>query len=386
MLAAVASSVRRPISSASIAIATLMAFSVVLRTGVLGVGDYSDIVHLYRRDGLVDHPAPYFDYRLEYPVLTGAYVWVAGFVRWSAGAYFVASTAVLGALAVATVRMLERLPSVNPWLLAGAPAVAFWGVQNWDFLGIALLVAALLFHERGRDAAGAALLGLAVWAKFFPIVALPVVLAVRIAQGRGRAAVVVAAVFTGVTLLLNAPVAIEGIKDNAIQLRDGWTWFFVFSHDRAAAATIWSTLDLTMAEANRWSGLTLGLGLAVILALTVRGVHRGQGQLLLPAVGGALLLLFATGKVYSVQYTLWILVALALAGLPLRAMIAVTMVDVLLFVTLWGGLPQLGEPWPGTFLSVTRQVVTALLALWVMARIASCPDLRRDVRPLGSAA
>ena len=376
MPAAVPGDLRRSIGTASIAIATLMIVSVALRTGVFGVGDYSDIVHLYRRDGLVDHPAPYFDYSLEYPVLTGAFVWVVGFVRWSAGLYFVASSAILAALAVATVRMLERFPSVNPWLLAAAPAVAFWGVQNWDFLGIALLVAALLLHERGRNAAGAAVLALAVWAKFFPIVALPVVLALRIAQGRFRAAAIVALVFAGVTVLLNAPVAIE-VKDGAIQLRDGWTWFFVYSHERFAEATIWNSLDLTVGEANRWSAVTLGLGLTVLLGLTVRGVRRGQDLVLLPAVAGALLLLFATGKVYSVQYSLWVLLALALAGLPLRAMVAVAIVDILFFVTLWGGLRWLGEPWPGTFLTIVRQAGTAVLAAWVMARLA---------RPLGSAA
>ena len=128
--------------------------------------------------------------------------------------------------------------------------------------------------------------------------------------------------------------------------------------------------------------LTPGAGLGALLALTVRGVRHGQDLILLPAVAAALLWLFATGKVYSVQYSLWILLALALAGLPLRAMIAVSIVDVFLFVTLWGGLPWLGEPWPGTLLIAVRQALTALLAVWVMARIAS-PD--RD-RPLAAGA
>jgi hypothetical protein len=37
-----------------------------------------------------------------------------------------------------------------------------------------------------------AMLALAVWAKLFPVVVLPVVLAVRMAQGRVRAAAVIA--------------------------------------------------------------------------------------------------------------------------------------------------------------------------------------------------
>jgi hypothetical protein len=203
---------------------------------------------------------------------------------------------VLGALAVATVRMLERLPSTRPWLLAAAPAVAFWGVQNWDFLAIALLVAALLLHHRSDDAAGAAVLALAVWAKFFPVVVLPVVLVLRVAQGRARAAILVAAVFVAVTVLVNAPVALEGIEGGAVQLRDGWTFFFEFSRYRLPEATLWSALNVGVVEANRWSGVLLGVGLAALLGLVARAVRRGQ-DVLLPAAGAALLWFFATGKV-----------------------------------------------------------------------------------------
>jgi hypothetical protein len=45
------------------------------------VGAYSDISHLYFRDHLWQHPMPYFDYRFEYPVLTGLFVWLASFRR-----------------------------------------------------------------------------------------------------------------------------------------------------------------------------------------------------------------------------------------------------------------------------------------------------------------
>jgi hypothetical protein len=56
--------------------------------------------------------------------------------------------------------------------------------------------------------------------------------------------------------------------------------------------------------------------------------------------------------------------------MPLRAMLSVAVIDVLLFVTLWGGLRELGDPWPGTLLAANRQIYTALLAVWVMAKIA----------------
>jgi len=136
---------------------------------------------------------------------------------------------------------------------------------------------------------------------------------VRIAQGRPRAAALVATVFALVTLLLNAPVAIEGIEGGAVQLREGWTWFFEFSYDRGPGATLWSAPDVGVAEANRWSGVLLGLGLAAVLSLTVRGVRRGQ-DVLLSAAGAALLWLLPPARSTASSYSLWTLLALALAG------------------------------------------------------------------------
>ena len=351
------------------AMATLMTLSVVLRTGVFGgVGEYSDIVHLYRRDGLVDHPTPYFDYPLEYPVLIGAFEWVVGFVRWSAGLYFVASAAILGALGLATVRLLGEVRTANPWILAAAPAVVFWGVQNWDFLAIFPLVAALVLHLRGRDGWGAAALALGASAKLFPLVVLPVVLVVRAAQGRWRSAGVILVAFVSVTVAVNLPVAIDAGGGDGLGLRDQWTYFFEFSRDRLPMDTLWTELSATVPETNLASGLMLATGTVILLGLTVRCVRRGQDPLV-PAAAAALLWLFATNKVYSAQYALWIMLALALVAAPLRLVAVFVAVDILFFITLWGGLPWLGE-----LPTDLRQVVTAGLAAWVALRMARPGD------------
>ena len=151
------------------------------------VGAYSDISHLFFRDHIGAHPMPYFDFRFEYPVLTGLFVWVASFVHSSVAAYFFSSTVLLLGLGLATVWVLSRINGANPWLFAAAPALALYGTLNWDLLGICLLVIALLLFQRGRDGFAAGGLALATCAKFFPIVVLPIVLALRLAEGRRRA-------------------------------------------------------------------------------------------------------------------------------------------------------------------------------------------------------
>src|SRR2546423_489052 len=129
-------------------------------------GAYSDIAHLYFRDRLWLHPTPYFDYRFEYPVLTGCFVWLASAVAGgSLASYLLVSASLLAASGGAAVLAVRRVDGANPWLLAAAPAVAFYGVLNWDLFGVALLAIALVLLQRGRDGPGGAVLALAASAK-----------------------------------------------------------------------------------------------------------------------------------------------------------------------------------------------------------------------------
>ena len=331
------------------------------------VGAYSDIAHLYFRDGLWAHPAPYLDYRFEYPVLTGAFVWLASFAGGGVAVYFLASAALLLGLGMAAVRLLGRIEGANPWLLAAAPALAFYGVLNWDLLGVCLLVAALWLFERRREVPASAVLALAVAAKLFPVVVLPLVLALRAADRRWRSALLVAGTFAAVTLAVNAPAAIGPGGG----IRDSWLYFFRFSESRPPRATIWK--PLVHDHSNLVSAPLLVAGLVAIAALAVRA-RRAPGGVLIPASAAALLWVFATAKVYSPQYALWIFAALALVGAPLRLAIAFGLVDLLVFTTTFGPLyPGFGPFAPGGVpLEIqwaaygVRQLLTAALAAWVV--------------------
>ena len=56
---------------------------------------------------------PYFDFRFEYPVLTGLFVWVASFAHTSVTAYFLSSTGLLVCLALVAV-WAHQLESTGP--------------------------------------------------------------------------------------------------------------------------------------------------------------------------------------------------------------------------------------------------------------------------------
>ena len=138
--------------------------------------------------------------------------------------------------------------------------------------------------------------------------------------------------------------------------------------------TLWNPAA-SVATVNRITAVLLVAGLAAIVAVAVRAVHRGEA-VLAPTAAAALLWFFATTKLYSAQYALWIMLALALAAAPVWAASVFVATDVLVFITLWGGLPAIGD-----FDRRARQIVTAGLAALTTAtprqRRAAAPRRRR---------
>src|SRR6202040_3665587 len=104
-----------------------------------------------------------------------------------------------------------------------------YSVLNWDLLGVCLMVAALLLFVRGRELAGGAVLGLATAAKFFPIVVLPVVLALEAAERRWRAAGGIAGAFVAGTVFVNPPFAVDLAPG---RIRASWLYFFRLTDER----------------------------------------------------------------------------------------------------------------------------------------------------------
>ena len=84
-------------------------------------GSYSDISSLYFRDRLWLHQAPYLDYKFEYPVVTGAFVWLVSFIHSSVTSYTLASAALLCAAGLVTVWIVQRYEGSKVWVLAAAP-------------------------------------------------------------------------------------------------------------------------------------------------------------------------------------------------------------------------------------------------------------------------
>jgi hypothetical protein len=346
------------------------------------LGAYSDITQLYFRDALWRHPLPYVDYPLEYPVLVGGLVWLAGSFR-HVVPYFCVTAALLIGAGLLTVQLGAQFAGANLWVFALAPALPLYVVLNWDMLGVALTVATLLALRRDRDGLAGLLLAMAVWTKFFPLVILPLAVWDRLLRRRPRDAGRLVGVFSLVSVAVNAPVALVHGPDGWA-LRAGWLHFFRFNRDRPLELNVWNLLARwgpTTAQINAASALLLVLGL-VVLALLLAVVRRRDGaragDLLLPATLAALGWWFFVNKVYSPQYSLWLIALLALAGVPARLGAAFAGIDVgyyvASFIALRLGLQ--GRPATGWWLDlvllpamVLREAAILVMILWGVRRL-----------------
>lgn len=289
---------------------------------------YTDVFALYFSEGLDAGQVPYLDHPVEYPVLTGAVMaavaWPARIIdRAHAGRTFFDLTALLlAASALVTVWALTRLHPRRPWdaaLFALAPAMVVTAFVNWDLFAVALATTALLAWSRRRLGWAGLLLGLAIAAKFYPVLFLGPLFLLCLRAGKLRAFAVTTTVALATWLVVNVPVALAAPS--------AWSRFFSLSSTRDVDwGTFWywlryatgRSLDTAVPAGGAPRVLNLAVaaallvGCAGIAVLALAAPRRPRlGQLVFLVVAVFLL----TGKVWSQQYVLW-LVPLAVLARP----------------------------------------------------------------------
>jgi uncharacterized membrane protein len=350
---------------------------------------YSDIPPLFFGRGLADGELPYIsqpsepeDHRVEYPVLTGAGMWLTAQLvpasddpgrrsLW----YFDLNALVLAGCAAVAVVATARTAGRRPWdaaLLALAPTLALTGTINWDLYAVALLAVGMLAWARGRPVGAGVLIGLATAAKFYPLFALGPLLVLCVRAGRVREGVAAVSAAVLAWLAVNVPVLLADFE--------GWSRFYALSQERGAGfSSVWFVLQ----QAGRGvpeDALNLvagGLFVLVCLGVAVLALAAPRRprlpQLLLLVVAGFLL----TNKVYSPQYVLWLLPLAALARPRWRDFAIWQAGEVVHFVGIWMLLA--GYP-PG---DAERALGETGYGLTVLAHVAGtlwlCAVVVRDV-------
>ena len=267
---------------------------------------YSDVISLYYAFHLGNHALPYVHTRVEYPVLTGIFMWLAA---WAPGVqgYFLASGLGLLACALGTLYFLHRIDWRFAWSFALCPLLLVYGLLNWDLLAIFFMVAGWAQFRARRYAWAGVLLSLGVWAKFFPIILLFYCVISLLRDPRHRVHARKMVLWSGMAaLIVNAPFAVTNVGN--------WDHFFVFNARRGGGGGILYELHLASALPIPAVDLLSGFLVVLAVALLVPRVLRGGSPVAAAATTFAVLLL--VNKVYSPQYMLWLFVFGVIAEWP----------------------------------------------------------------------
>jgi uncharacterized membrane protein len=289
---------------------------------------YSDVIPLWGNERLNVGAVPYRDTAVEYPVLTGGFMWLtaeltrgihAVHTSWPDIIVFGVLTAFLLSICglvttVATTQTAGRRP-YDAAIFALSPLLVFHAFSNWDLLATAFTALALLAWARQRPVLAGAMIGLGTAAKLYPIFLLVAIgiLSLRTRKWADAGWATVTAVVSWLTV--NLPIALAYHR--------GWWQFYKFSIDRPAErSTIWAmartaaVASLQDADTAFWKPPGAAVALALIAALLLiawLGLRAPIRPRLAQLVFLCVLAFLLTTKVWSPQYSLWLVPLLALA-------------------------------------------------------------------------
>jgi Glycosyltransferase family 87 len=308
---------------------------------------YTDIYPLYYGEGLSAGKVPYTGHPVEYPVLTGgamqAVAWLVRNVSvatrgrefFDVTVVMLAVCAVVGMLATAHAAGRERRWTVL--MVALSPALILGAFINWDLIAMALGMLGIAAWASRRGVLAGVLLGLAVAAKFYPLVIFGplLLLSLRTGQLREFAKTLAAAIFAW--LVVNLPVMIIAPS--------GWGWFYAFSKARGADwGSIWYFFEhlsvpvlgsSRLGVLNLMSAVFFVLAFAGIALLALAAPRRPRLAQLCYLVLAAFLI---TNKVWSPQYVVWLVPLAVLARPRLWPYALWQLAEVGYFFGIWGYL------------------------------------------------
>jgi uncharacterized membrane protein len=362
---------------------------------------YSDTVPLFGQHDLDTGALPYLESPVEYPVLTG------GFMAAAAGlaavydaavravgflpdvppvqSYYVVTCLLLSICALVVTRAVRGLSGRRPWdaaMIGLSPLLFVHAFTNWDLFAIALATLGMWAWARCRPVLAGVLLGLGTAAKLFPVLLLVALFLLCLRAGRLRmwARTALAAVVGWVAV--NAPVAVLAPEN--------WSRFFRLNRTRPADPdTLWN-IALHLTDHRLFGGsplpgeppTTLNAVVAVVMLAMVGAVawltlaapvRPRVAQLAFLLVAGFLFL----NKVWSPQFSLWLLPLAVLARPRWRALLLWQATEALLWVPrlLWYlGTDNRGVEIQWFFLGVLVRDLAVLVLMALVVRDVLRPD------------
>jgi uncharacterized membrane protein len=357
---------------------------------------YSDVIPLYFTEHLNDGAVPYVDQAVEYPVLTGAFMGVSAalartlpFDVPAVEAYFNATALLLSLCMLVVTWSTFRLAGRRRWdaaIVALSPLVIVHAFTNWDLFAVALAGAGLVAWQGRRAGLAGVLLGLGTAAKLYPALFFIPLLALcwRSRQLPAFGKAVLGAVIAW--SVVNLPIA--GLYP------DSWLRFLKLNRERPADFdSLWYGFTQVIGnknpapQVNGTAGVTVVLAMAAVIVFALKAPRRPRLPQLLFLVVAAFLL---TNKVWSPQYSLWLLPLAVLARPSWRALLAWQVTECLVWIPrlLWFlGTGSKGVDYAWFFGAVLLRdaAVLALAGLVIRDVLRPAEDIvRRPERPGGA--
>jgi uncharacterized membrane protein len=378
--------VRPALRAALVAIPVYLASCAVPDGGLFRAARFRD-VHVYQgyAEKLLHGALPYRDVFVEYP--PGAFAVFLPPTAFGAGHYnaaFKALMALCGALTIVLVALVlaelgasRRRIGVAVALLALAPiALGPISLNTYDAWPALLTVLALWLLLRRHDLPAFAVLGLAVSAKVYPLVLVPLAAWLVWRHAGARRTAIALGVLVVVAAAVVAPFAAYAPHGVFESFRSQATRGLQVESFGASLLLVLDRLGLYDAEVVRTTGVAgrnlaggaadaVAAGLLVLEAVavaTVWGLYaraRDARELLPAAFAAAVAGFLAFTKVFSPQYLVWLLPLVVAAGGPVAvALAAAAVVLAQVWFFHYGALFRL--EWPVWLLLARDLVMVAL--------------------------
>jgi uncharacterized membrane protein len=306
----------------------------LLAYGHGGHTSLSDLPHLVLGRRLSPGHWPYFDRRLEYPVLAGLLFGLAVTAgRGPLGAFTVVA-ALAGMVALGITWLLARRFGTRAWRWAIATPLFLYAFQNWDVFALGAMVVGLLAFERRRDGAAGLAFGIGGAIKLFPMVVVPPLAAWRWANGDRRGAGRLVVVAAGTFLAVNAPIALLHPSrwwwsysfQSARQATWGSAWYYLF---RIVGLPVHGSTGAHLA--NAVSAAVLLGGLVWLMVRTLRARLDPFA-----IAGAAVAIWILANKVYSPTYDVWLVPFFVMIPLSRRLWLSYCGVDLAVYALVYG--------------------------------------------------
>ena len=257
---------------------------------------YSDIFNEDRINPIEAKKIPYLERSIEYPVITGFFI----YLMWALGknvlGYSILTWVFLTVFTIVTSLTLYELCGFLKidrkrlfWFFIFAPSLIVFNVYNWDIIAVMFMVLAIYAFYKNHYVWAGILLSLGFNSKIFPIFLLPLMLI----KTSKKNAFKIGTAFVITSILLNIYFVVNSF--------DVWkNSYLIHSLSEPNIDSIWTLTGLSTSAIN-----ILSLALFLSSYLILMSSHKKFSIISSGFI--ALLLFLSFNKVFSPQYLLWIL-------------------------------------------------------------------------------